>query len=71
LTDFLNALRELATSQLVTAAWPKEASLKYYVLCLDPDWEAVEFFQTGFPDELQLRHAYQMYHLLKAIIADA
>lgn len=65
---FLPALREFATEQLCTPAWPAEASLKEY-MCYGSEQELDSFaWFRNIPDELVLKHTYCTYRTIAANI---
>ena len=69
--EFASALRAFATEQLSAGgAWPAEASLKEYLCYSAPELEDEDWFEECVPDDLQLRHAYHTYHLLKGVGAN-
>lgn len=64
--ELVSALRAFATEQLSSGGtWPAEASLKEYLCYSAPDLEDLDWYADTVPDDLQLRHTYHVYHLLK------
>jgi hypothetical protein len=67
LAQFLSAVREFATEQLCTGAWPAEADFKEYLCYSAPDLEDFEWFRDGVPEGLQLRHTYHVFKTLRSL----
>lgn len=60
---FAPILREFCTEQLSTGTWPKDGCLKEFIgYSTEMDLDSLEWFHL-LPDELELRHAYEMYKI--------
>jgi hypothetical protein len=60
---FTPILREFCTEQLSVGTWPGDGSLKEFIgYSTEIDLDALEWFHL-LPDELELRHAYEVYKI--------
>jgi hypothetical protein len=66
-TLLVNAVREFSSEQLCSEKWPAEASLKEYLLYSAPELEDHAWFREEMSDDIQLRHAYQLYHFIRSL----
>jgi len=65
----LTAIRNFATEQLCSGNWSANAILKEYLLYSAPELEECSWFVESFPDVLELRHSYALYHKLRIVIS--
>jgi hypothetical protein len=60
---FAPILREFCTEQLSTGTWPRDGNLKEFLgYSTEVELERYEWFHL-VPEELQLRHAYDVYKI--------